>query len=233
MNPRGPHAPSSSRRQAALRQPPQTAHASAPAPRNPPTTKTGEMRRRSVAAASLKADDPALIRVLVKEASRRGHQLQQMANALGCTYGYISQLRGGYRKTEHIGQDFAEKAAHYLGVPPAIVKVLAGRVTMSDFLWPQRDPEQDIADCIAALRDDPVMGCYVPRELNDAAPEVQRFVWQLYIECAERHPTPSRALPRMLHYLQRAALEDVEYEQELAHLRDEMSKPGVHMTEVD
>jgi hypothetical protein len=231
MNPRGTHAPSPSHRQAALRQSPRTARAAAPATKSKASKKPTEPRRRTLGA--VRADDPALIRMLVKEANRRGHQLQEMAQALDCTYGYIAQLRGGFRKTEHIGQDFAEKAADYLGVPPALVKLLAGRVTMSDFLWPQRDPQQDLEDCLDALRDDPVVGCYVPKELDVAAPEVQRFVWLLYTECADRHPAPSSALPRMLHYLHRAAVEDGEYEQALAELRDAMAQPGVHATELD
>lgn len=231
MNPKGRHAPSPSHRQAALRQAPQVARASASVTRPQVPAKAANTRRRTVS--TTKVNDPSLIRALVKEANRRGHQLQDMAKALGCTYSYIAQLRGGFRKTEHIGQDFAEKVAAYLGIPPALVKVLAGRVTLSDFLWPQRDPQQDIADCLEALRQDPVVGCYVPNELDEAAPEVQRFVWQLYTECAERHPTPSRELPRMMYYLQRATVESAEYEQELAELRDQMSQPGVQAKELD
>lgn len=231
MNPRGTHATSSSHRQAALRQTPRAARASAPAARTKPAEKSTEPRRRTVNVP--RAEDPALIRALLKEANRRGHQQQQMASALGCTYGYIAQLRGGFRKTEHIGQEFAEKAADYLGVPPAVVKVLAGRVTARDFLWPQRDPEQDLAECMEALRDAPVVGCYVPQELFDAAPAVQQFVWQLYTECNSLHPVASRALPQMLEYLQRAALNEAKFEQELTALRQAVGQPGAQTREPD
>jgi hypothetical protein len=106
---------------------------------------------------------------------------------------------------------------------------MAGRVTLQDFVWPQRDPQQDMAECLEALRDDPVVGSYVPKELYDAAPAVQQFVWRLYSECADLHPTPSRVLPRMLEYLQRAAFEEAEYEVELAELRDAMGRPGAQV----
>jgi hypothetical protein len=230
MNTRGnTHASPPSHRQAAVRRPARTSCAAAPAREDASATPSPQHRRGWN---TPRIEDPALMRILIKEANRRGHQLQEMAQALGCTYGYISQLRSGIRQTEHIGQEFAEHAARYLGVPTALVKLMSGRVTIKDFLWPQRDPQQDIADCLDALRDDPVVGSYVPKELYDAAHEVKQFVWQLYTECSDLHPTPSRALPRMLEYLQRAALEEAEYEMELADLRESMGQPGAQVKEL-
>lgn len=181
----------------------------------PPTTLPPQRTRGTV-----RQGDPALIRALLREAQRRGHQLQQMADSLGCTYGYINQLRAGIREPQHIGQEFAQKAAAYLGVPTALVKLLAGRLTIRDFAWPQRSQEEDIADGLAALRDDPVMGALVPDALYQSAPEVQEFVSTLYMECAGHHPHRIRALPRMLDYLQRAALYEADFEVELARLRE-------------
>lgn len=171
---------------------------------------------------TVRVQDPPLVRVLLREAQRRGDQLQQMAERLGCTYGYISQLRNGIREPEHIGQEFAQKAAVYLGVPAALVKLLAGRLTIRDFAWPQRSREDDIADGLDALRDDPVIGAMVPEALYQAAPEVQEFVFALYTECAELHPHRVRALPRMLDYLQRAALLEADFEVKLARLHESL-----------
>mgnify|MGYP001600330484 FL=1 len=42
------------------------------------------------------------------EAHTRGHDVKEMAQALGVTYGYINQMRNGIRSTEGISQDFAE-----------------------------------------------------------------------------------------------------------------------------
>ena len=171
-----------------------------------------------------KPTDPALIRVLLKECNRRGHQMADLAAALDCTYGYIAQLRCGYRKAEHIGQEFAQHAGAYLGVPTAVVKLLAGRVTMSDFAWPQRTREDDIAACLEALRDDISVGAYVPAQLFEAEPEVQEFVWRLYEECSGRHALGLRSLPKVLDYLQRAALNEAGFEVELQELRERMDE---------
>lgn len=166
--------------------------------------------------------DPPLIRALLREAQRRGHQPQQLAGSLGCTHEYVHQLRTGVRETRHIGQEFAENAACYLGVPPALVKLLAGRLSVRDFAWPQRSREEDIADSLAALREDPVVGALVPDALDRADPEVQEFVAALYMESSERHPLRVRALPRMLDYLQRAALNEADFEVELTQLRESL-----------
>jgi transcriptional regulator with XRE-family HTH domain len=231
MNTRGTNASPSSHRQAALQQSPRAARASAPATRDPGKEPTAVARRRTVSA--VRVEDPPLVRALLKEANRRGQQQQEMAETLGCTYGYISQLRGGLRKTEHIGQDFAERAADYLGVPPAVVKLLAGRVTARDFVWPQRSAEEQLAECMDVLRDDPIVGAYVPPELAEAAPAVQQFVWQLYTECTGLQPLATRALPQVLEYLQRAALNEQKFEQRLSMLRETVAEPGAQTREPD
>jgi hypothetical protein len=167
--------------------------------------------------------DPPLIRVLLREANRRSHGLVDIARALECTPSYLEQLRAGQRKPEHIGQEFSEAASAYLGIPTVLVKLLAGRLTARDFLWPQRTQEQEIADCLRTLCEDPVIGAYVPNDLLVASPEVQQFVWQLYTECAEMHPWPIRTLPRALQYLQRAAQGDTAADEAFDELRSAMS----------
>lgn len=171
-----------------------------------------------------RATDPALIRLLLREANRRGDQIQHMCGALDCTPGYISQLRTGLRKAEHVGHEFAHRVARYLGVPTALVKVISGRITMADFAWPQRSKEQEVADSIAALREDPLFASSVPDELFEATPAVQEFVGRLYAACSEQHPMQLRALPRALHYLQRAAMGELEFELELEQLRQTVSR---------
>ena len=173
-----------------------------------------------------KPTDPPLIRVLLKEANRRLQQMAAMCEALDCTYGYIAQLRCGHRRPENIGQGFAEKAAAYLGVPTAVVKLLAGRVTIEDFAWPQRSRTDEVAACLQALRDDAVIGPLVPDALFEAAPQVQEFVWRLYEECSGQHPLGMRELPRVLEYLQRAAMNEADFEAELADLQGRMRVPA-------
>lgn len=109
-------------------------------------------------------------------------------------------------------------------MPTILVKLLAGRLSLGDFAWPQRSQEEDLADGLAALRDDPVLGAPVPDAIYQAAPAVQEFESALHMECAEQHPCRIRALPRMLDDLQRAALCEADYEVELAKLRESLGQ---------
>ena len=81
-------------------------------------------------------------------------------------------MRCPHRKPEHIGEEFAENAAAYLGVPTAVVKLLVGRATTSDFSWPRRSREDDIAACLEALRDDICVDAYLLTRLADADADV-------------------------------------------------------------
>ena len=78
-----------------------------------------------------------LIGWLFDECRRRRQEYREMAACLGVTYGYVNQLRSGLRQARHISDDFAVSCAHYLGVPPVVVKMVAGRIPMSDFVTPR------------------------------------------------------------------------------------------------
>ena len=169
--------------------------------------------------------DPPLLRVLLKEAIRRKHQLNEMALALGVTYGYISQLRTGIRQCEHISQEFAVACSQYLGVPVALVKLWAGRIRADDFVWPAKVAEQAIADGFEMMVNDPMVLGLMPEELFTASPAIKRFVVNLFLECVDEHPRTLRAMPTALDYLQRAALNEADFEAELARLRGELEQP--------
>ena len=72
----------------------------------------------------------ALTTLLLRAANLRGHQLGEMANELGVTYGYIAQLRKGHREVQHISRQFARAVANYLSksfgqdVPPILVMLI-------------------------------------------------------------------------------------------------------------
>lgn len=170
--------------------------------------------------------DPPLLRVLLKEALRRRHQLNEMAIALGVTYGYISQLRTGHRRTEHISQEFATACSRYLGVPAALVKLWAGRIRAEDFVWPNKAADQALADGFARMVDDPTVLGLMPEELFSASPAIKRFVVNLFHECVDAHPRTLRAMPTALDYLQRAALNEADFEARLAELRGELERPA-------
>lgn len=171
--------------------------------------------------------DPPLIRVLLKEALRRPHRLNDLAAELGVTYGYISQLRTGLRRTEHISHEFATSCARYLGVPPVLVKLWAGRIRAEDFVWPGKPVEAAIEDDFELMASDPLILGLLPEDLKTASHEVKQFVVNLYAEATTGWPGRTlRALPSALDLLQRAALNEADYEAELVKFRGELSCPA-------
>jgi transcriptional regulator with XRE-family HTH domain len=81
-------------------------------------------------------DNPPLLRLLIAEATRRGQTLAALAKALGITYERLAQYRRGDGDIAKINRAVLERAAAWLGVPTALVLVLAGTVRPADLLWP-------------------------------------------------------------------------------------------------
>jgi hypothetical protein len=168
--------------------------------------------------------DPPLIRVLLREAMRRPHRLNDLATELGVTYGYISQLRTGLRRTEHISHEFATSCGRYLGVPPVLVKLWAGRIRPEDFVWPGKPVEKAIEDDFELMASDPMILGLLPEDLKVASHEVKQFVVNLYYEATTGWPGRTlRSLPVALDLLQRAALNEADYETQLAKFREEIA----------
>lgn len=167
--------------------------------------------------------DPPLIRVLLKEALRRCHRLNDLAAELGVTYGYISQLRTGIRRTEHISQEFATACARYLGVPPVLVKLSAGRIRAEDFVWPGKPAAEAVESDFQLLASDPMILGLLPKDLTSASPEVKQFVVNLYHEATTGWLGRTlRWLPSALDLLQRAAMNEADFEAHLAKFREEL-----------
>jgi len=91
------------------------------------------------------------------EARKRAMPLNEMAAALGVTYGYINQLMNSVRKTEDMSHDFCVKVARWLGVPTISVKIVAGVVRLSDFLQPAESEESAIERAIDHIQGDPII----------------------------------------------------------------------------
>jgi len=142
---------------------------------------------------------------LYDECRRRGQELRQMAEALGVTYGYINQLRSGLRLTRHISDDFAVSCARYLGVPPVVVKMVAGRIPMSDFVQPHEPVEEAMDRAMACMLDDPIARHVLPADLSALSVEAKQGLVALYIEATGRDVLGARQLPELVRWLQRAA----------------------------
>lgn len=76
-----------------------------------------------------------------------------------------------------------EKAAVYLGIPTLFVLIHADVVQLSDFLWPGKRTVDDlIAEEIRRLREDKIVGPFVPVELDNAGRDLRILVAYLFRE---------------------------------------------------
>lgn len=146
-----------------------------------------------------------LIGWLYDECRRRGHDYRHMAEALGVTYGYINQLRSGLRQVKQISDEFAVSCARYLGVPPVVIKMIAGRIPMSDFAFPHESTEAVVNRSMALMLDDPVARYVLPADLSGLSLEAKQSLIAMYVECSGRDLLGARQLPEVVRWLQRAA----------------------------
>lgn len=71
---------------------------------------------------------------LLDEAVSRKMDVSALARELGVTTGYLAQLHSGVREPANISRDFAAACGVYLGVPAVVVQVVAGHLTLLDFV---------------------------------------------------------------------------------------------------
>lgn len=106
---------------------------------------------------------------LFEEAETRGLRVQELASELSVTTGYLMQLRNGVREAVHISYDFAVACAMFLEVPTVVVLVLAGRLTLVDFVGASHF-ERWVESTVGHEEADPVqLACGVqvgPKELR-------------------------------------------------------------------
>lgn len=132
-------------------------------------------------------DDEPLVRLLVAEAARRGDTLVMLAENLGISYSRLTQWRRKEASMANAHRSVHFNAAAYLGLPTALVVVLAGVVTLTDFIWPSPDSlESRLQKEIEVMRQDPLFGGFVPQELTSTSREIRMFVAFLYAETGRR-----------------------------------------------
>jgi transcriptional regulator with XRE-family HTH domain len=71
---------------------------------------------------------------LLDAAAERGMELPALAQELGVTVGYLAQLHCGMRETANISREFAAVCGVFLAVPAVVVLVVAGHLTLVDFV---------------------------------------------------------------------------------------------------
>lgn len=172
--------------------------------RSSPAEQQTESREERVSRLYASSGGP-LIGWLFDECRRRGQDYQEMAKALGVTYGYINQLRTGIRLTKQISDEFAGRCAGYLGVPPVVVKMVAGRIPMSDFMQPAEEEEHVLDRAMSAMLDDPVARKALTADLRDLSVAAKRALVAMYVETSGRDLLGLHHLPEMVRWLQRSA----------------------------
>ncbi len=171
----------------------------------PPSAATAETPEARVARLYAEAGGP-LVGWLLDEARQRRLPFNDLARELGVTYAYINQLRTGLRSTACIGQDFAEACARFLGVPAILVKVLAGRIVMSDFAWPYEGEAGMVERAYRRLLADPVARQHLPAHDETLSLAARRALVLMYAETTGQDVLGVRSMSWVMQYLQRLAL---------------------------
>lgn len=151
-------------------------------------------------------DGGPLLGWLMDEAQLRGQLLNEMAAALGVTYGYINQLRNGIRKVSHISNEFARSCANYLGVPTVVVKLVSGSISLSDFAWPAVDEDMVVERAFQRMLSDPNVRPSLPRNAHKLPVPAKRAMVMMYADITGVDIFGARQLPDIVHWLQRAAI---------------------------
>ena len=157
-----------------------------------------------------------LLLALLRRANELGHQLQDLARLLGVTYSYIAQLRNGLRQVVHISPHFAAACATYLGVPVIAVKLMAGQVSISDFVFPTRPLSESLDAGLKRIESDELLGAMMPSSVYALDDDVKGFILVCFEQATTQEVMPSRSLPQLLQDLQRTAVAQADFERELS-----------------
>jgi transcriptional regulator with XRE-family HTH domain len=139
-----------------------------------------------------------LLAALIRCANERRQQLNDMSRELGVTYGYLNQLRNGFRQTSQISDDFAHACARYLNVPRLTVLMLAGRITPEDAFESDQTVASEIPRAVAYICEDPDWGALVPPEVRAGTYRAQFLIVRLYEEATGKRLLPERLNIRTL-----------------------------------
>ena len=143
---------------------------------------------------------------LLDEAYKRGDTLNKMAAEIGVTYGYINQMRTGIRSTENLSQEVCDGIARYLGSCTVVVKLLAGRIKLSDFAFKAETEEAAVNRAFRAMKEDTKIRQLVTVDLESLSFDAKKALVLMYGEVSSGDPFNTRELPNILFWLQRAAV---------------------------
>jgi hypothetical protein len=148
----------------------------------------------------------ALLAWLYDEARNRGDNIMALCKELDVSPSYIHQLRTGKRSIANASDNFFRACAEYIGVPRIVVKLLAGQLTMSDFLLPNVSEEDQVRRAMSQVLKDNHARLLIPEGFEKFPIGAQKAILGMYAESSGMDLVGYGQLPQMLHYLQRAAI---------------------------
>ena len=163
-------------------------------------SETPQERQRRI----YRAEGGPLMGWLEDEARARGHDQKTTCFHLGVTSGYLNQLRSGLRSTANIVQATCDSFAHYLGVPPIVVKVVSGQIRSSDFATRAQSEESLLMRAMLHIERDPAIGPMLRSRLRTLPVEAKRVVALMYGEVSGTDVLGTAKVPDMVHWLARA-----------------------------
>ncbi|MCV2422722.1 helix-turn-helix domain-containing protein [Paucibacter sp. DJ4R-1] len=149
---------------------------------------------------------PVLIRLLKDAARRKGQTIDQLAQKLGVTVGYIHQLSSGVKQVKNISRCFVQSASQVLQLPPIIVMMLAGAIKPSDWVSPSQLGLVHEGVRVQDMTDDKRWAVRLPFSPNSIAPElvsVQLCLYESFTGCLGG---VDGGTPRLLSHLYRMLL---------------------------
>lgn len=174
----------------------------------PNTPDTAEQRVKR----TYKAKGGPLVGWLEDEARRRQHTFEELARELNVTYGYVAQLRRGIRPTKNLSAELVHTCSRYLGVPPIVVKLVAGIFDIRDFAFPHETEEQLVERALRRMLDEPKVRSAMPVDVHELSMEAKKALVLLHAGTQGEDILHARELPHIVRWLQRAAMEHNEHE---------------------
>lgn len=121
-----------------------------------------------------------LLQWLIEAANEQGLQLNEVAERLGCTYGYLHQLRKGLKPVPGISERVIDACAEFLGIPRLAVMLAADIVKPTDFYADAEMVNSSLDTALRLIRSDPQWGPRMSPAILDLDARGKLFVINLY-----------------------------------------------------
>lgn len=130
------------------------------------------------------------------------HRVKDVAEILGISPAYLSQLLAGDRHFSSVSDQLIRRIADYLRLPPITCFVLAGRFKTDDFLVPDAESDRLRARALRFVSDSSfAVEARVDYQMLQRAPvELQSLVLSLYQTATNAQLTP---VAEKWHYSER------------------------------